>query len=120
MNMMPVMNILIINHGRRDTRKPMAPFHHVKEFVFEFFRVAVNDSVRVLTEDLHLPLVALAHTVALESVLVSTLFLTHLTVPSEFLKTFRFDSIRDCFRCEEIVLTHFLGFDKLNWNWNWN
>ena len=65
MNMMPVMNILIINHGRRDTRKPMAPFHHVKEFVFEFFRVAVDDSVRVLIEDLHLPLVALAHIVAL-------------------------------------------------------
>ncbi|KAJ6432662.1 hypothetical protein OIU84_019827 [Salix udensis] len=90
----------------------MAPFHHAKEFVFEFFRVAVDDSVRVLTEDLHLPLAALDHTMTLESVLVSTLFPTHLKLPSEFLKTFRFDSIRDCSRCEEIVLTHFLGFDN--------
>ncbi|KAF2318774.1 hypothetical protein GH714_010616 [Hevea brasiliensis] len=84
----------------------MAPPHEIEERVLELVGVTFDDAVRVLTEDLHLTLVALAHTVALEAILVAALLLTHLAVPSELLETFGFDSVGDCFWREKIVLTH--------------
>ena len=51
-------------------------------------------AVGVLAEDLHLALVALAHAVALEPVLVPALLLAHLAVPPQLLQPFRLDSVR--------------------------
>ncbi|KAH1045613.1 hypothetical protein J1N35_036397 [Gossypium stocksii] len=80
-----------------DPTEPVAPFHKVKEVPFKLFRVPRYNPVRVLPEDLHLTLVRFAHAMALESVFVSALLLAHLTVPSQLLETFGFDSIGDCF-----------------------
>ena len=41
-----------------------------------------------------------------ESVFVTTLLLTHLTVPTEFLETFGFDVIANPFRRSELGLPH--------------
>lgn len=106
MNVMPIMDILIVNDSSGHPREPVAPPHQIEEAVLELLGVAFDNSVRVLTENLHLTLVALAHTVALEAVFVTALFLAHLTVPSELLETFGFDSIGDCFWGEEFVLAH--------------
>jgi hypothetical protein len=47
----------------------------------------------ICPEDHHLPLVRLAGQVTLETILVSTLFLAHLTVPSQLLQAFGFYAI---------------------------
>lgn len=98
MNMMSVIDVLVIDDCGGDAAEAVAALHEIHELVLELLRVAINDSVGVLTENLHLALVALAHTVALESVLITTLFLAHLAVPSELLEPFCFDPVRDRFR----------------------
>lgn len=52
-------------------------------------------SVRVFAEDHHLPLVALRRQVALKAVLVPTLLLAHLAVPSQLLQPFGLDPVGD-------------------------
>ena len=47
----------------------------------------------VLAKHLHLALVGLAVLVAFEAILVATLLLAHLTVPSQLLQTLGFDSV---------------------------
>ena len=106
MNVMPIINILIVDNSGRHTAKPVAALHVFEETTLKLFRVPIDDSSRVLAKDLHLALVALAHAMALEPILISTLLLAHLTVPSELLETFGFDSVGDCFRSQEIVLPH--------------
>uniref|UniRef100_A0A2P2PIS4 Uncharacterized protein MANES_07G115700 n=1 Tax=Rhizophora mucronata TaxID=61149 RepID=A0A2P2PIS4_RHIMU len=108
--MMPVVDVLVVDDGGGDAGEAVAPAHEIKEGVLELLGVAVDDAVRVLAEDLHLALVALAHAVALEPVLVSALLLAHLAVPSQLLQTFRFDSVRYCLRCQELVFPHFFSF----------
>lgn len=46
--------------------------------------------------------------VTLETVFVSTLFLTHLAVPTQFLKSFRLHFIAQPFGCSNLSFTHFL------------
>lgn len=104
--MVAIGDVLVVHHSGSDAAEPVAAFHVIEEGGFELFRVAINDTIRVLTEHLHLALVALTHAVALEPVLVTTLFLAHLAVPTEFLETFCLDTVGDCFRSQEFVLPH--------------
>lgn len=97
-NMMTVVDKLVVNDGGGDATEAVAPLHHVEEVLLELLRVAADDPIRTLTEDLHLALVRFAHTMALESVLVAALLLAHLAVPSKLLETFRFDPVRDGLR----------------------
>ena len=89
--------VLVVNDGGGDAIEPVATLHVVQESAFEFFGVSFDDSGWVLAKNLHLTLVALAHTMALETVLVTTLLLTHLAIPSELLEPLCFDPIRDRF-----------------------
>ena len=114
MHVMAVVDVLVVHDGGGDTAEPVAPLHQIKKTLLELLGVTVDDAIGVLAEDLHLPLVALAHAVALESVLVSALLLAHLAVPSELLESLGLDSIGDCLRCEEIVLSH-EDFRAQNW-----
>jgi hypothetical protein len=98
--------VFVINDGGGDSAKSVATFHVFEKSSLEFLGVAANDTVRVLTKDLHLTLVALAHAVALETILVSALFLTHLTVPTKLLETLCFYSISNSLWCQKIVLPH--------------
>ena len=97
MDVVAVGYVLVVDDGGGDTAEAVAALHMLEEFSLELFGVTVNDSIRVLAKDLHLALVALAHAMALESVLVSALFLAHLAIPSQFLQPLRFDPVRDCF-----------------------
>lgn len=106
MNVMSIMNKLIVNDSGGHATEPVAPFHEVEEVLLELFGVSRHDPVRVLPEDLHLALVRFAHAMAFKSVFVSALLLAHLTIPSKLLETFGFDSVRDCFGCQEIVFSH--------------
>lgn len=54
-----------------------------------------HTSVWSLPKHLHLPLVRLAREVTLEAILVTTLLLAHLAVPSQLLQTLGLDPIRD-------------------------
>jgi hypothetical protein len=101
-----IVDVLVVNNGGGDTTESVTALHVFEESAFEFLRIALDDSGRVLTEDLHLALVALAHTVALETVLVAALLLAHLAVPSKLLETLRFDPIRDRLWRKELVLPH--------------
>lgn len=38
---------------------------------------------------------------------ISTLFLTHLAIPAQFLKAFGFDSVPNRFRTQKICFPHF-------------
>lgn len=98
MDVVAVGDVLVVDDGGGDAAEAVATLHVVKEGGLELLGVAVDDAVRVLAEDLHLALVALAHAVALEAVLVAALFLAHLAVPAELLETFGLDSISDCLR----------------------
>lgn len=93
MNMVAKGDVLVINDGGGDTAEPMAIFHVLEKGAFEFFGVTVDDSSGVLPEHLHLALVRLAHTMALESILVAALLLAHLAIPPQFLQTLCFDSV---------------------------
>ena len=97
MDVVAIVDVLVVNDGGGDATEPVATLHVVQESAFEFFGVSFDDSGRVLAKNLHLTLVALAHAVALETVLVATLLLAHLAVPSELLEPLRFDPIRDRF-----------------------
>lgn len=114
MHVMAVVDVLVVHDGGGDTAEPVAPLHQIKKTPLELLGVTVDDAIGVLAEDLHLALVALAHAVALESVLVSALLLAHLAVPSELLESLGLDSIGDCLRCKEIVLSH-EDFRAENW-----
>lgn len=106
MNMVAIGDVLVINHGGGDAAKPVTTLHMFEKRCFELLGVAVDDSIRVLAKNFHLPLVRFAHTMAFKSVLISTLLLAHLTIPPEFLQTFRFDSVGYRLRRQEFVLTH--------------
>ena len=95
--MVAIVDVLVVNDGSGDATEPVATLHVVQESAFEFFEVSFDDLGRVLAEDLHLTLVALAYIVALETVLVAILLLAYLAVPSELLKPLRFDPIHDRF-----------------------
>ena len=97
MDVVVIVYVLVVNDGGGDATEPVATLHVVQESAFEFFGVSSNDSGQVLAEDLHLMLMVLTHTVALETVLVATLLLAHLAIPSELLEPLRFDPIRDRF-----------------------
>lgn len=106
MNMMAIGDVLVVDDGGSDTAESVAAPHVLEKSSFEFFRITTNNSGGVLAEDLHLALVRLAHTVALESVLVPALFLAHLAIPSQFLQTLRLDSVRNRLRGQEFILPH--------------
>lgn len=95
MHMVAVGDVLVVNDGGGDAAEPMAILHVLEKGALEFLGVTVDDSGWVLAEDLHLALVRLAHTMALESILVAALLLAHLAVPSQFLQTLCFDSVGD-------------------------
>ena len=97
LDVVAIVDVLIVNDGSDDATELVATLHVVQESAFEFFEVSFDDLGRVLAEDLHLTLVALAYIVALETVLVAILLLAHLAVPSELLKPLRFDPIHDRF-----------------------
>ncbi|KAI8031458.1 hypothetical protein LOK49_LG01G01772 [Camellia lanceoleosa] len=104
--MVAISNVFVIDHGGSNATEAVAAFDVVEELSLELLVVAVDDSVGVLAKDLHLALVALAHAVALEPVLVPTLLLAHLAVPPKFLQTLRLDSIRNRLRSQKFVLAH--------------
>jgi hypothetical protein len=60
--------------------------HHA---FLEFFAERIQNRALVLKEQFHHALVALGEFVALEAIRVTTLLLTHLAVPAQFLQTFR-------------------------------
>lgn len=93
MNVVAVGDVLVVDDGGGDPAGPVATLHVLEKRIFKFFGVTVDDSGRILAEDLHLSLVGLAHTMAFESILVAALLLAHLAVPSQFLQTLCFDSI---------------------------
>ena len=45
---------------------------------------------------------------ALEAIFISALFLTHLTIPSQFLKAFRLHFISYPFWCSDFSFSHFI------------
>lgn len=106
MDVMPIIDVLIIHHRGGDAAEAVAPLHVFEETALELVGVAVDEAVGIVAEDAHLALVALAHAVALEAVLVAALLLAHLAVPPELLEAFGFDSVRDCLRRQEVVLPH--------------
>lgn len=106
MNMVAIGDVLVVYDGGGDAAKAVATLHVFEKLRFELFGVAVDDSIRVLAENFHLALVRFAHTMAFKAILVSALLLAHLTIPSEFLQAFCFNSVRYCLRRQEFVLTH--------------
>lgn len=96
MNMVAVVDVLVVDHGGGDTAEPVASLHQIEKTLLELLGVAIDDAIRVFAKDLHLPLVAFAHAVAFEAVLVSTLLLAHLAVPSKLLESLGLDPIGDC------------------------
>lgn len=98
MDVVAVRDVLVVDDGGSNAAEAVAPLHVLEERALELLGVATDDSGGVLAEDLHLALVRLAHTVALESVLITALLLAHLAIPSQLLQTFRLDSVRDSLR----------------------
>lgn len=66
----------------------------------------LHDGLRIFGEYSHLPEVALASLVALESVFISTLLLAHLAVPPELLQPLGLDAVADRLGRQEPVLRH--------------
>lgn len=83
------------------------------EMIMKFFRVTVNDTVRIETKKLHLPTMAIRCEVTLKTIFITALFLTHLTVPFQFSQTLRFDAI-GYLQIKRYVYdaTHFKGSQK--------
>lgn len=106
MDVVAVVDVLVVDDGGGDAAEAVAPLHVLQEAGLELLRVALDDAVGVLAEDEHLALVALAHAVALEAVLVAALLLAHLAVPPELLQPLRLDSVRDCLGRQKVVLPH--------------
>jgi hypothetical protein len=66
----------------------------------------------ILGEQQQLALMGFGHRVTFETVLVSALLLTHLTVPSQLLKALRLHFVGDVLRCSNFVLTHDAGLSS--------
>ena len=106
MHVVAIGDVLVVHDCGGDAGEAVGPAHMVEESTLEFFRVTADDAVGVLAKDLHLALVALAHAVALEAVLVAALLLAHLAVPPQLLEPLGFDPVRDRLWRQEIVLPH--------------
>jgi hypothetical protein len=78
----------------------------VQEGSFKLFTVALDHSVWVLPKHLHLPPVPFTHLVALEAVLVSTLLLTQLAVPTQLLEALGLDAVCDLRQWEHAAARH--------------
>lgn len=85
MDVVAIGDVFIIYDGGGHTAEPVRSLDVLQKRIFKFLGVAVNESVGVLAENIHLALVALRHTVAFEPVLVPALLLAHLTVPFQLL-----------------------------------
>ncbi|GFZ14979.1 DNA/RNA-binding protein Kin17, conserved region [Actinidia rufa] len=105
-DMVAVSDVLVVDNGGGHAAEAVTALHVVEEGGLKLLRVALDNAVRVLAEDLHLALVALAHAVALEPVLVPALLLAHLAVPPQLLQAFGFDSVRYRLRSQKFVLPH--------------
>lgn len=60
----------------------------IEKYLFELFAVAIENTGRVLGENLHVAEVTVGSQVALETVGVAALFLAHLAVEFQLLKAF--------------------------------
>lgn len=63
------------------------------EAPMELLRIAVDDALRILSKNLHLPPVAVRGEVAFEAVLIAALLAAHLTVPSQLAEALGLDAI---------------------------
>ena len=91
--------------GKR-TLCSMTSFQQVHEIGFKFPWKWVQEFAWIIGEQKQLSLVSLWRCMTFESVFVTALLLTHLTVPSELLKTFGFDVVANPFWRSELGLPH--------------
>lgn len=94
-----VLNEFLIDSVGFDPIRPEAARQKQDEVVLELLREVGDVSTCVFAHSKHLTKVSLRLGVALETVLVSTLFLADLTVPSQPLKPFRLHLVGDVLGC---------------------
>jgi hypothetical protein len=80
--MVLVLDVLLIHPIRKHSFRPEPPTEEPDKLALELRRKVGDLPAGVLADDEHLPQVRLGLRVAFESVLVATLFLTDLAVPS--------------------------------------
>nr|POE90355.1 hypothetical protein CFP56_71080 [Quercus suber] len=78
----------------------------LEEIAFELVAVVVDEFLWVLANQEHRAYVAFGHGVLFEAVLVPTLFLADLTIPSQSLKTFGFHLVGDVFGRTDLCFRH--------------
>lgn len=98
-----VLDQLLIHIVGLDTIGTVPAGQHLDKVVLEFGGVVCDVAPGVLTDDKHLPKMSLGLCMTLESVLVSALFLTDLTVPSQTLKTLGLHLVRNELRSTDYI-----------------
>jgi hypothetical protein len=88
-NVLLVGDQLVVDEVRQHRRVPSAPPHNIKEVPLELPAEVAHHPPRVLGEQNHHALMGLAVAMAFEAVGVTALFLAHLAVPAQLLKSFR-------------------------------
>ena len=94
MHVVLVADVLLVHHVGVDALAVVLPPQDRVEVLLEVSAVAVEEAARIVSEQKKLSLVRLRVHVALKPIGVPTLLLTHLTVPSKLLQTFRSHLVR--------------------------
>jgi hypothetical protein len=101
MQMSLVLNILLVNVVCLDPVRAVSPREQLDEVMLELSTEVGDVPAGVLSHDEHLAEVRLRLGVTFESILVSTLLLADLAVPSQPLKSFGLHLVGDVFRCSD-------------------
>jgi len=89
MDMVLVTDVLLINRVGQDSLPIVLSPENVVEIFLKVSAVSMQVSSRILSEQEQLSLMRLRGHVALETIGISTLLLTHLTIPAQLLETLR-------------------------------
>jgi hypothetical protein len=106
--MMSLCDVLLIHLIRKHAFLTEPSLQQLQKQGLEIRAEGVDVLVGILGHQRHLPQVSLTAHVTLESVRITTLLLTHLTVELQLSQSLGFDTNTDRLGCEKSVLGHFL------------
>ena len=84
-DMIFVIDILLVHHVGVDSLLGILSSQNIRVGLLKVFAVATEIFSRVFSKQEQLPLMGLGHCVTFETIFISALFLTHLTIPSQLL-----------------------------------
>jgi hypothetical protein len=104
-NVIAIGDILLVNIVGLDSFLAFA-LENLHKSLLELFGEIFHILIGAFRKQLHLSLMRFGHAVTFEAVLITTLLLTHLTIPTQLLQAFRLDLVTNPFQTADFVFGH--------------